>query len=166
MRVINKVGGNVEISWMWLPAFIGNDIRTLKEIDKQLEENFPPPIESSEELLDKIHDFVIDFLEKRYKLKGLSAYLDGMRSVRDSESGSDSLKFRISKTEKYVVESDNVVISVESSQGIYRCAMFCRDGFMDSTPVGIINSFNPEYEILKEVVSAIKAFEIQERKYG
>lgn len=72
---------DLEVAWMWLPTFIGENKIVLAELDRALAEAFPPPFELSNELLEKFHDFAIDWLVKKFDIRGLREYLLALRFV-------------------------------------------------------------------------------------
>ncbi|MFW9801124.1 MAG: hypothetical protein ACFFFC_00605 [Candidatus Thorarchaeota archaeon] len=82
MRLINlnkHNPGQIEVAWMWLPTFIGQNTQLLKELDVALTKRYRPPISVEEEMLDcvldEIHGFVIDWLGDKLKIPGLKKYL-------------------------------------------------------------------------------------------
>ncbi len=84
MRVIQQYKDNpniYEIAWMWLPTFIGQNTALLGELDHVLGARFPPPVEISEEVLDEIHNFVIDWICEKLNIPGLDLYLKGLEHV-------------------------------------------------------------------------------------
>lgn len=84
MRVIqqNKDHPTVlEIAWMWLPTFIGQNSSVLSELDHVLAAKFPPPVEATEEKLDEMNEFVIDWIDTRFNIPGLGEYVRGIKHV-------------------------------------------------------------------------------------
>jgi hypothetical protein len=69
------------VAWMWLPCFIGQNTALLGELDHVLSAKFPPPFEPTEEKLDEIHRFVIDWLCDKHKIPGLWHYLRAVEEV-------------------------------------------------------------------------------------
>lgn len=84
MRLIHVVGQTVELNYIWLPTWIGQNAKLLKE----MEESLRPQIvgwELTEENLNKIHDMVLDYLVEKFPIPGLFDYLDGLKFVTDEE---------------------------------------------------------------------------------
>jgi hypothetical protein len=84
MRVIQQHKDNpkiYEVAWMWLPMFIAQNSALLSNLDHALNARFPPPVEVTEEKLDEIHDFVIEWVCQQIKIPGLEKYLQAMREV-------------------------------------------------------------------------------------
>ena len=75
--------GKLELSWMWLPTFLGQDPRLMQEIGKEL----GPKLQGkpmTEEVLNEAHEMVLDFICEKYKtIKGLRDYLDAIKFVED-----------------------------------------------------------------------------------
>jgi hypothetical protein len=87
MRVIQQHKDNpkvFEVAWMWLPTFIGQNTALLGELDHALSVRFPPPVEISEEVLDEIHDFVIEWVCGKLNIEGLEQYLRGLEHIKEA----------------------------------------------------------------------------------
>ena len=65
----------LEIAWMFLPTFIGQNQALLKELDVLLNKHFPAPFVCEDARLDEIHQFIVDHIDQRVKLSGLKEYL-------------------------------------------------------------------------------------------
>lgn len=84
MRAIVVVGpGEIELNYTFLPTFIGMNAILKKELEDELR----PLIEGqpwTEAYLDQAHEYVLDFLEKRFSsIHGLREFLDGLKYVTD-----------------------------------------------------------------------------------
>ena len=79
----------VEIAWMWLPTFIGQNTALLKDVDKAISQMFPPPVEATYENLDEMHKFVIAYLCERLKITNLDKYLKAIWWVGDDQTWSE-----------------------------------------------------------------------------
>lgn len=84
MRAVVAVApGELELNWTFLPSFIGMNA----PLKKELEEALKPVIEGqawTESALDRAHDAVLDFLEKKFPaLRGLRDYLEGLKYISD-----------------------------------------------------------------------------------
>ena len=86
MRLVTVVNGkSVELNFMWLPTWLGQNTR----FKQQLELDLAPKIrglELTEENLDKVHAMVLDYIvEKHPSIPGLFDYLDGLKFVNDDQ---------------------------------------------------------------------------------
>jgi hypothetical protein len=84
MRAVNIAKDRsdvVELAWMWLPTFIGQNTGLQKELLAALGKEFPPPWESTNEKMDAIHLFVCNWLETRLRFKGLGLLIDALKYV-------------------------------------------------------------------------------------
>lgn len=84
MRVITIPKGEedtIELSYMWLPMFIGMNKDLLIRAGKALEEAFPMPFEATEDKLDEIHQFVVNWLCDQIKIDGLREYLEAIKHI-------------------------------------------------------------------------------------
>jgi hypothetical protein len=85
MRVIHVAKDNaIELSWMWLPTFIGQNYGVLKELGKAWEDEFPKGVAITPESLDAMHEFTIDWLCKKFYIAGLYKYLKAIENVEES----------------------------------------------------------------------------------
>jgi len=73
----------IEVAWMWLPTFIGQNSALLKELDLALTDEFPPPIRATEKNLDEMHQFVANWLSDRLQISGLLEYLLSIHYVSE-----------------------------------------------------------------------------------
>jgi len=81
MRAVVVTGpGKVELSFMWLPTFIGHDTRLKEEIEKQLAPELVGK-ELTDETLDVAHERVLDIICEKYKITGLRDYIDALKFV-------------------------------------------------------------------------------------
>ena len=73
--------GVVELNYLYLPTFLGYDGQLKKVLDKELSsELIGKPL--TDELLDYVHERVIDFICEKYKaIEGLREYLDAVKYV-------------------------------------------------------------------------------------
>lgn len=88
MRLIQQHKDNpkiLEVAWMWLPTFIGQNTALLGELDHALAVRFPPPMEATEEVLDEIHRFVIDWICEKLNIDGLWHYLRAIESIKEGD---------------------------------------------------------------------------------
>ena len=76
--VVRTDPGVLELNFMWLPTWIGMNANLKKEIEEELCKKIEgKPLYDAE-----AHDFVIQFLVKKYpELRGLDLYLDGLKYV-------------------------------------------------------------------------------------
>lgn len=82
MRLVMREGpGEVVVSYMWLPTFIGLNSAFMQRL-----ENHVKPLllgkDLTEETLDVAHGAVIDFIDGAFPdIKGLREYLDGIKFI-------------------------------------------------------------------------------------
>lgn len=82
MRFVERTGpGQLGLSYMWLPTFVGMNAALIKEIDDAL----TPMLVGqtlTEERLDCAHDKVLEILVTKFHMwSGLFEYLDGIKYV-------------------------------------------------------------------------------------
>jgi hypothetical protein len=86
MRLVQATDeGVVELAFMWLPTFIGMNAKKLQEVEEKLKDKLEAfkgkPF--TEEVLDELHDLLLDFLEEEYRgIDGLRDYLDAIKYVQ------------------------------------------------------------------------------------
>lgn len=81
MRLVAKTGpGQVELSYMWMPTFLGLDALLMKQIEEKL---MPELVgkELTEDVLDVAHDRALDIICELRPLPGLRDYLDALKFV-------------------------------------------------------------------------------------
>ena len=71
----------LEVCWMWLPTFIGQNTGLQKELLAAMGKRFPPPWAATDDMLDAVHRWGCSWLEQRLKLHGLFKYLDAMSEI-------------------------------------------------------------------------------------
>lgn len=82
MRVVQVASdGALELNWMWLPTFIGQNHMVCKELAGVWREWYPNGFPATEEDLDAIHDRTIDWFEQRFNIKGLGEYLHAVECI-------------------------------------------------------------------------------------
>jgi hypothetical protein len=74
--------GALELNWMWLPTFIGQNYMVLKELERFWKDLYPEGVSNTPEELDKLHDITIDWFGQKFKIIGLSEYLSAIRHVQ------------------------------------------------------------------------------------
>jgi hypothetical protein len=83
MRLVHVADGRtVELNYMWLPTWIGQN----HNLKKEMEEYLRPKIvgrELTEQTLDEVHFMVIDFITQKFPVPGLFDYLDGLKFVQE-----------------------------------------------------------------------------------
>jgi len=84
MRVLQVADdGAIELRWMWLPTFIGQNYMVLKELGEAWKEAFPAGVRSDDAGLDALHDFTIAWLGKKFPIPGLQSYLEAIKHVQE-----------------------------------------------------------------------------------
>ena len=77
--------GKVELSFMWLPLFLGQDPGLKKEIEKTISAEFVGKSLDSD-TLDIMHERVLDIIcSKHSAVTGLRDYLDSLKYVAGPE---------------------------------------------------------------------------------
>jgi hypothetical protein len=82
MRLVHVVDKSVELNYMWLPTWLGQNTR----FKQQLEKDLAPKIqgmELTEKNLDEISDMVLEYIVEKHPISGLFDYLDGLKFVTD-----------------------------------------------------------------------------------
>ena len=74
----------VELAWMWMPTFIGQNTPLQRELQAALKKEFPPPWGATEERMYAIHRFVCTWLEERLRIKGLGMVIDALKHIEVS----------------------------------------------------------------------------------
>lgn len=72
--------GVTELSWMWLPTFIGMNSALKKEIEEEVSKMLVGK-PATDETLDAAHDRVIELVCQKFPLPGLKDYLDAIKFV-------------------------------------------------------------------------------------
>lgn len=84
MRVIQVAkDGAIELSWMWLPTFVGQNYLILRELGRVWEAQFPDGVAHTPEGLDEMHEFTINWLCEKFPIPGLYTYLKGIERVEE-----------------------------------------------------------------------------------
>lgn len=73
--------GALELNWMWLPTFIGQNYPVMRELEKAWKETFTGKLRLNEEGLKEAHEFTIRWLSEKFKINGLGAYLRAIENV-------------------------------------------------------------------------------------
>jgi hypothetical protein len=100
MRLIQQDKHNantLEVVWMWLPTFIGQNTHVLGELDHALAARFPTPLEIGPEKLDEIHGYVIDYLCEKFNIPGLRQYLEAVSLVDQNTADLNLAVYRMIK---------------------------------------------------------------------
>jgi len=84
MRLVNIAkDGAVELNWMWLPTFIGQNYLVMKELEKAWREKFLKAPRTDEQM-EVIHQFTIKWLQDKFKIPGLDVYLKAIENVMEN----------------------------------------------------------------------------------
>lgn len=70
----------VEVRWMWLPTFIGINHAAMTELEKALTNEFMHT-KATEQQMDLIDAWVMDWLCKKFPIPGLREYLTAISHV-------------------------------------------------------------------------------------
>lgn len=84
MRLVELQEGRLELRWTWLPYWLAAGPALHTEIEALMRDviimNGMPPTEES---LDRIEQFVIRAIDRRFGIAGLAQYLGALRYVRE-----------------------------------------------------------------------------------
>lgn len=83
--------GKWEVAWMWLPHFLSADESLRKYIDQKMTEAFKGEVvaeETKTQLIERMHNKVIDLLVERYPFRGMRKFLETYDQVWLSETES------------------------------------------------------------------------------
>jgi len=81
--------GRWEVAWTWLPFFLAADRELHRFVDKRMTEKFkgemldPLPRPGQQlDLMQRMHQCVIDLILEKHPIPGLRAYLEGIIHVQ------------------------------------------------------------------------------------
>ena len=82
MRLVTVTGNVVELNYMWLPTWIGQNAQLKRDLEKYMR-----PLVEGRELTDvtlqDVDELILGYLEEKYPyVEGLRDYLDGLKFVR------------------------------------------------------------------------------------
>lgn len=80
MRIIVVDKNAVLLNHMWLPTWLGENHQFKKNLEEKLRKDVEGK-ELTDEVLNEIHDKIIDFIVEQYPIPGLFDYLDGLKYV-------------------------------------------------------------------------------------
>ena len=87
MRLIAVSGHAVELNYMWLPTWLGQNAQFKQQLETDLRAKIEG-LELTEQNLDKISRMVLSYIvDKHSHIEGLFDYLDGLKFVSLEESG-------------------------------------------------------------------------------
>ena len=89
MRAIQvSKDGAIELNWMFLPTFVGQNYAVLKELGEFWKKAYPEGILFSDSDLDELSDLTLVWLSERFPaIIGLLPYLQAIKHVeQDDES--------------------------------------------------------------------------------
>jgi hypothetical protein len=88
MRLIQQRRDNpniLEVAWMWLPTFIGQNTALLGELDHVLNAHYIKPMSGNlvvdDHVLDEINDFTINWIVGKLNISGLEEYLRAVKHI-------------------------------------------------------------------------------------
>lgn len=73
--------GALELNWMWLPTFIGQNFAVCKELASVWKGWYPNGFLATEENLQEIHAKTIEWFSKKFNIEGLDEYLHAIELV-------------------------------------------------------------------------------------
>lgn len=92
MRVVQETApGVVELNWVWLPTWLGQNTAIKKEIEDHMRAwmSEQGPLKLNDETLDRMHVEVLNFLREKFPNEpcGLIKYLEGLAHVQYGQEG-------------------------------------------------------------------------------
>lgn len=82
MRVVHVASdGQLELNWMWLPTFIGQNFVLLEELRQAVLEKFRG-LALDDGVVWQIHYFALDWLVQKLNIPGLERYLGALAEVQ------------------------------------------------------------------------------------
>lgn len=78
--IVMSEPGVTELSWMWLPTFVGMNSALKKEIEEKVSEMLVGKL-ATDDVLDAAHEKVIELVCEKFPLPGLRDYLDAIKFV-------------------------------------------------------------------------------------
>lgn len=88
MRVINFSNGVLELNFMWLPTFIGQNYHVMRQLQDDWRKEFGTQTLATGMALNTIHLWTIDWLCTKFPIAGLREYLKAIENVK--EDGGDA----------------------------------------------------------------------------
>jgi hypothetical protein len=87
MRVVNfeEATGTLELNFMFLPTFIGQNPIVQKELKLDLSKRFSAK-SVTPALMDEIHRWIIQWLKDKFQIAGLEKYLQAIEEVQDADT--------------------------------------------------------------------------------
>lgn len=92
MRVVHETApGVVELNWMWLPTWLGQNTEIKRQIEEHMREWLEKngPLKLDDETLDRMHHEVMHFIHEKFPKEpcGLMKYLEGLAHVQYGQEG-------------------------------------------------------------------------------
>ena len=89
MRIIDYdfPTGRLEVKWMWLPTFIGQNQAVMKELQiagQAMWYGKASPVDEDDAFLDEVEEWVVQWICKRFPLEGLGQYLSAIKYVKET----------------------------------------------------------------------------------
>lgn len=85
MRLVELNEGRLELRWTWLPYWLAAGPALHTEIETTMRDvviiNGMPPTDGS---LERIEQFVLRLIDRRFKIVGLTEYLAGLHKVKEA----------------------------------------------------------------------------------
>lgn len=82
MRLVTVAGKAVELNYMWLPTWLGQNLEFKKWLEKEMK-GLVVGQPLTDETLDRISEQVHEKIVEKYPIEGLWDYLDGLKFVKD-----------------------------------------------------------------------------------
>jgi hypothetical protein len=86
MRLVHIADdGVLELNWMWLPTFIGQNHGLQQLLGAAWREKWPNGFVYTEEMLDEVHQFTLDWFANKIHIPGFREYLAAISQVKEEE---------------------------------------------------------------------------------
>jgi hypothetical protein len=80
MRLVIQHENAVELNYMWLPTWLGENLQFKRDVDKRFNsEIVGQPL--TDAFLDEINSKLLKFIAEKYPISGLFEYLDSLKFV-------------------------------------------------------------------------------------
>jgi hypothetical protein len=92
VRVVHETApGVVELNWMWLPTWLGQNTQFKREVEEHVGEWMKEhgPIKLDEDGLDLLQGLIMNFIQEKFPKEpsGLMKYLEGLAHVQYGQEG-------------------------------------------------------------------------------
>lgn len=84
MKLVYFVGTAIELRWTWLPYWLGVSPAMQADVQRLIRDAvLLNGVEFTEEGLQRLHNFVVRTICRRFPIPGLKTYIDAITSVEE-----------------------------------------------------------------------------------